>query len=432
MDRRTFLGLGAGTALFLAGCSQPGGGGAQAPSGDATNASLRFTWWGNDTRNKLTNEAIAAYTNANPGVTIAPEPGEWSGYWDKLATQVAARDAPDIIQMDEKYIAEYGNRGALLDLEKAGVDTSKFAAGTVDTGRLPKGLFGINAGVNAPILVANPEVFAKAGVELPDDQTWTWDDFEEIGLEITNKIGQQGVYGAGNMFGQDGLLKAFVRQLGGQQWTHEGKIGWEDDMLVKQFTHMMNMVNAKSMMQPAELAEEETKPLDQSAMAQGRLGMTYIWSNQIKAMDNASGVDMALLRPPSTSGSSKGWLWYKASMYWSASGQSKNPAAAAAFIDWLSNSKEAVNIIMAERGLPPNLETRAEIASTLDASDTKVKNYLEAIESEVVDAGGITPVGGSPFQTNLTRHTQDILFGRASIPDAIKALRTETEAAIKS
>ena len=117
MDRRTFFGVGLGAAVLLSsGCS--GQAAAPATSADPNNATLRFTWWGNDTRTKLTNQAIEAYQKANPGVTIKPEPGEWANYWDKLATQVAANDAPDIIQMDEKYIAEYGKRGALLDLEK--------------------------------------------------------------------------------------------------------------------------------------------------------------------------------------------------------------------------------------------------------------------------------------------------------------------------
>ena len=55
---------------------------------------------------------------ANPGVKISGQPGEFNSYWDKLATQTAGGTAPDIIQMDMAYIAEYGTRGALLDLAK--------------------------------------------------------------------------------------------------------------------------------------------------------------------------------------------------------------------------------------------------------------------------------------------------------------------------
>ena len=106
---------------------------------------------------------------------IAGQPGEFASYWDKLATQTAGGTAPDIIQMDMAYIAEYGDRGALLDLGEYGVDTSKFVEGTVDSGKIDGKLVGINAGINSPVILANPTVFEKAKVDLPDDKTWTWD-----------------------------------------------------------------------------------------------------------------------------------------------------------------------------------------------------------------------------------------------------------------
>ena len=72
--------------------------------------------WGNDSRLKLTEEAVTAFEQANPGITVQVENSEFGSYWDKLATQTAANDAPDVIQMDESYIAAYGGRSALLDL----------------------------------------------------------------------------------------------------------------------------------------------------------------------------------------------------------------------------------------------------------------------------------------------------------------------------
>ncbi|HVK36177.1 MAG TPA: extracellular solute-binding protein, partial [Microlunatus sp.] len=104
VNRRQFLlgGLGlaaAATTIGLTGCA-PGSSNSGGGGGDAGTADLAFTWWGNDVRNKNTSAAIEAYTKANPGVKIAPQPGEWSSYWDKLATQVAGNTAPDVIQMD--------------------------------------------------------------------------------------------------------------------------------------------------------------------------------------------------------------------------------------------------------------------------------------------------------------------------------------------
>src|SRR5690606_34188528 len=128
------------------------------------------------------------------GLTISAEPGDWSGYWDKLATQVASGDSPDVIQMDEGYLAEYSSRDILLDLSTTGLDTSAFDESALEAGRVDGGLYAVNAGVNAPVLLANPDVFAAAGVDMPDDTTWTWDDLVDIAVRISQGT-PEGTYG---------------------------------------------------------------------------------------------------------------------------------------------------------------------------------------------------------------------------------------------
>ena len=153
----------AAVVMALSAC----GGGSSPQNADGP-VELRFSWWGGDKRAQLTQEAIAAFEAENPNIKIKPEFGDWSGYWDKLATQVAANDAPDIIQMDEKYITEYSSRGALLDLSQYEIDTSKLDEAALNAGRNEDGLTGIAAGINAATILANPAVFEAAGVALPD------------------------------------------------------------------------------------------------------------------------------------------------------------------------------------------------------------------------------------------------------------------------
>ena len=156
LNRRQFL-IGAGglaaaaTTMGLSACA-PGssGGGSQGGGGQGGGTNLALAWWGNPTRNKNTQAMIDAYMKANPDVKISGQPGEFNSYWDKLATQTAGGQAPDIIQMDMLYIAEYGTRGALLDL--GSVDTSKFVEGTVDSGKINGTLVGVNAGINLSLI----------------------------------------------------------------------------------------------------------------------------------------------------------------------------------------------------------------------------------------------------------------------------------------
>ena len=74
----------------------PGSGNQGSADGAVT---LRVSTWGNDSRLRLTQEAVDAFKAANPGIDVVVENSEWTAYWDKLATshrgQRLARRDPD-------------------------------------------------------------------------------------------------------------------------------------------------------------------------------------------------------------------------------------------------------------------------------------------------------------------------------------------------
>src|SRR4030095_12072100 len=114
INRRQFLiGVGglaaAATTMGLAGCAPGSSGGGSQGGGQGGATNLALAWWGNPTRNKNTQAEIDAFMKANPNLKISGQPGDFTSYWDKLATQTAGGQAPDIIQMDMAYIAEYGS-----------------------------------------------------------------------------------------------------------------------------------------------------------------------------------------------------------------------------------------------------------------------------------------------------------------------------------
>ena len=158
---------------------------------------LRVSTWGNDSRLKLTQKAVDAFTAANPNVKVTIENNEWGSYWDKLAVSTAGNNSPDVIQMDESYIAAYGSRGALLDLDtvKDNLDLSAMDAKVLDTGKVGGTLVGAPIGVANFSVAVNPSVLKKAGVSMPDDKTWTWDQLAQMSAQVTQKLGSQGVYG---------------------------------------------------------------------------------------------------------------------------------------------------------------------------------------------------------------------------------------------
>lgn len=422
VNRRQFLlgglGLAAAAATFgLTGCapgSSSGGG------GDAGTADLTLAWWGNDVRNKNTTNAIAAYTTANPGVKISPQPGEWASYWDKLATQVAGNTAPDIIQMDMAYISEYGNREALLDL--SGVDTSKFVDGTVDSGKINDTLYGINAGFNCLVFMANPKIFDQAGVDLPDDTTWTWDSLIDTAAEVASKA--KLTFGFTSLL-HSNVFEAWIRQQDKALFTPDG-LGFETADVQAYFDYIVKAQKAGAIGKPSQITEEAAKSIDQSAIATGTGAMMLSNSNQLEAITAAAGTELRLLRYPTATGNvADRKAWYKASMLWSASARTENPDAVIAFINWLVNSTEAGGINLAERGMPANNEVQTAITSKLSKEQQAVQQFLADIKPELTDAPIAPLPGGGQMNDVMQRFGTELLFGRQSTADAAQGFVDE-------
>jgi multiple sugar transport system substrate-binding protein len=415
-----------GLAGGLAGCS-PGSEGGGSGAGDGDGA-LRMAWWGNQTRTELTNQVIERYQQATPGITVTGEPGEWASYWDKLATQTAADDAPDIIQMDLKYLRQYGDRGALLALDQAGLATENFADGTLDPGRTTDGLMGVNAGVNVLLVAANPAVFEKVGVDLPDDATWTWEQWADLSAEITAK--GKGVIGSSDFTLYDLGIWMWLRQQGKDLYTADG-LGFDAADAAEFFTLARALERSKAIPPVSVSSEDIVSPVADRLFTKGQTAMSVYWSNQVQSLEKASGADLQLLRFPSMTGrAADAKLFYNVSMMWSVPARSADPDAAVAFVDYLVNSPEAASVLLAERGMPANTALRREITPDLGASDAKAAAYLTKVEPDLTAPSPAPPAGLGDISLPQTRYLQEVRFGRSTPEAAAQAYVEELKASL--
>ena len=60
---------------------------------------IRIAWWGSQNRHNITQQVIDLYAQKNPGITFEPEIiGADVQHYEKMATQAAANNLPDIFQ----------------------------------------------------------------------------------------------------------------------------------------------------------------------------------------------------------------------------------------------------------------------------------------------------------------------------------------------
>lgn len=437
MNRRTLLTIGGGLALtgFLASCSRGGGGGTDEPTtgGDAGGGSgaadtVRITFWGSEFRFEYTGEAVTAFMAANPEIKVEQEPGEWSGYWDRLATQVAASDEPDVINMDGKYVAEYAGRGVLADLEQLPIDLSAIAPSDLDSGRLDGTLYALSTGQNAWVIMASPTVFEAAGVEMPDDTTWTWDDFKALAQAITDSDADA-VGVAGN--GSYADMTIWARQHGEDLWSADG-VAMSPETLESWFQLYLDLQTSGAGLGATAMEEEGTLSLEQQAFSVGKVGMMWAWTNQLGSIRDASGQDdVVMLRPPSLAGSAaENGLFGKASMFWAISSRSDVQESAAKLVDFLVNDPGANVLQMLDRGVPSNPEVVARLEADLTETDAYVVDFMGEVLEEIESAPAVQPMGASSAADVFTRYLSEVRFGSLTPAAAASAAIDEVNAGV--
>ncbi|MEU3166434.1 extracellular solute-binding protein [Streptosporangium sp. NPDC006930] len=383
-----------------------------------------FSYWGSDARQKLTESAIAAFEKKNPTIDIEGDFSDWDSYYEKLATKTAAGDAPDVMSIEIRGLAEYAGRATLTDLtgklNTADLDQEVLKAGQVDGKQ-----YAIPTGVNTFPMIANRATVEKAGEKVPDDTTWTWDDYISISQKVTEK-------GDGKIWGTEwnvnpAFLQLFAAQRG-EQFYKDGKIGMSEQTIKDWWALLQKIVSTKAGPDAAQMLETGTK-VDQALLATNASAFGSWWSNQLTALNKGSGQELDLLRMPKAEGATTAGMFLQPAMYYTISSKTEQAEAAQKFVEFLVNDPEAGAILLSDRGLPTNAKVVDAIKDKLTPTDQKVLAFIDSIKSELSPIV-IPPKGAMEMEDILKRASDSVLFEKASADDAVKAFLNEANAAI--
>ena len=211
--------------------------GAFAPPVFAQGAPLRLIWWGGQARADRT----LAVADAFAAATGSPEPvGEflaWNDYWTRLATQVAGGNAPDVIQMDYRFIVEYATRNAIAPLDEflGGVlNLDDFDADQLEGGKVNGQLYGISLGANSVATLINTTAFEEVGIA-PPDMSWSYEDVPALGEAFLSANIRGGMKALSDGSYNEPGLDNWIRQRGKPLYTDDGKLGPDVDDMVDWF-----------------------------------------------------------------------------------------------------------------------------------------------------------------------------------------------------
>lgn len=389
-----------------------GGGGAE----EQEVVSLRFMWWGSEERAAITEEAITAFEAEHPEIDIVPEPNPFDGYFDKLATSMAADDAPDIFTLGGAYPLEYASRGGLLNLNDVEqLDTSQFDQPILANAEYEGGLYGVPTGANTVAMFANPELFEQAGVEMPDDDTWTWQDLADISAEISANTPE-------NVVGFEPRFHDFDRiwfaQRGQPMYTEDGTLDVEAETLAEYWELGLEMQESGAIPEPSLLNEVINAETEQTLVAQNQAALHTNYSNLLETLSVAADADLQLLRFPSEDQYERPGMTLLPSQYFSIWSGTDHPEEAATFVDFLVNSTEAGQILGTDRGMPSNSDVREAISDQLNEYQQAEADFIDRI-AEVAGEGLPPQPEGASIHNDLTQRMEsDVYFGRKTPQEA--------------
>lgn len=422
--RRTFLGLAAAGAggIALPGCSSGSGGDA---GGGGGSGPIRVAWYGGAPVHEGVEGALAAWGASHPDQPYAVERAPFDDYWDKLATQTAGRDAPDVFRMSMSYFSDYAGRGALRDLSGAvgsTIRTTDLDPDVASSGQVGDELFGIGQSSISHAVFVSSAVLEDVGASLPGD--WTWEQFGEFARGFSAEAGP-GSWGSQDLGGNLQLFDVFARQHGTDLFGTGGSVLAVPVETVAEWFRLWDDLRRDDAVPPGDVSAE-TGSFETSLLAQGKSPLAAGWVQQVTFYQplvpdsEVSIVPLPSLQPGDVSGQ-----FLKALDLWCVSGTTEDPETAEAVVDFLVNDPAAAASVGITLGVPPSERARTALAADAGPAPQRAIEYVEGLAGRVGPSPEAWPSGYGELLSAFDRLNQDIAFDRSDPAAAAQAFAEE-------
>jgi multiple sugar transport system substrate-binding protein len=407
--------------LSLAGC-----GGGQASG----NTQLEMMWYGSQDTKKRNMKAIELLEQKHPDLSFEAVPTTYDAYWDKLATQVAGGNAPDLIAMDQIYLVEYAKRGALLGLNQFSPGTIKregFDEDVMQGGMAEGDLYGFPRGVKVQTVYYDATMLDKIGIEMPDP-SWNWDDFARVTNDISKAAGED-YFGTEDASGQADVLSVYLTSRGKTMYSEAGKLGFEKSDLTEWFGYWDDL-RSSGAAAPGDVQSPSQVSPETYLVVKGRAAFELGASDLLLGMQAATQNELKMhTMPDQLSGPVRPGGYKFTTSYISGSARTDYPEEVATVINSLVNDTEIVKAYGLEFGVPTSPKVDASEAAA-SPEEKKIVAYTKLASESVSPTPPPPPQGATEVVEVLTRVSEDVSFGRKSIDEAVNEFFSEAEGRI--
>jgi putative chitobiose transport system substrate-binding protein len=330
-------------------------------------------------------DLIAAFEKVNPETKIEWVDIPWAEMESKILSAVAAKTAPDVVNLNPQFAAKLAEKKALLDLNSlvSEKERSAYFPNIWQANQLGNATFGLPWYVATDVTIFNRDLFEKAGLN-PNQVPKTYEQLAQVAAQIRSKTNKYAF-----LLTMDGgqVLESMV-QMGMKLTDPSGKAAFNDDAGKAAFTYWVKLFQQQLI--PREtLTEGHRKAIElyqAGELAMLLTGPQFLQTVAQNAPDIAKVSDVAQQIVGSTGKKSA------AVMNITVPTITKNQAAAVKFALFLTNSTNQLEFCKVGNLLPSTIQSAQDSYFTKAAPDAPALERARVVSaSQLSDAAVLIP-----------------------------------------
>lgn len=318
----------------------------------STPCTIRFSWWGGDTRHEATKAAVDAFMEKYPNIKVECEYGTWDGWTEKVATQLSAGTAPDLLQGNWNWLYQYSSDGSkFVDLRQYAdiLSLDNYPETILNDCTVAGKLQGLPLGTNTKCFYWNKTTFEKAGIPIPG----TWDELYAAGDVFKTKLGDDYYPMAMFQYERMLLMLYYLQEKYQKSWAEDNVVAYTPEE-VEEGLNFINSLEEKHVMPSVKTLQGDgaaTIEKNQNWM-NGKYAGIYEWdSAQAKFGDSLDEGQEFVLGPHITGEGMQDAGFTKITQTFSIPETSEHPAEAAMLLEYITSDDEGVKLMSTERGM---------------------------------------------------------------------------------
>ena len=358
------------------------------------------------------------YPNIKVNVNVTP----YGTYWTKLQTEASSNTLSDLFWINGPNFQLYASNGMIepitSEVESGAIDPKNYPESLVSMYSLDDVQYGVPKDFDTIALWVNKALFEKAGVALPEAD-WTWDDFQKTGAELSQKLKEDGSYGAAA--GMDGQTTYYntIAQAGGSAISADGKKSGYDtpeaQAGIQFWTDLIKSGASPSMEQLAETTADQW-------FLSGKLAM-YQGGDWFRGALVDTDLEKDVTVVPLPKGKVQATMIHGVSNVVAAN--SKNKAAA-----------QALQVYLADK---PAQQEQGDLGAVIPAFTGTQQGFVDSMPDadlqvflDGLDYAEPLPISKNTAAWNAleTKYLPDAFSGKTPVDTSLKELATEMDAAL--